>query len=496
MSRLTLPYYCTRGGSKFETTDSFLNASTIVDTNVDSLKNVGIPLAQIDYDTYATSSEEKHCFVIGETGCGKTRRVILPSIRLMAKSGESMVISDPKGELYRYTADSLRKKGYTVNIINFRNPRCGERWNPLGAIEKLYRTGTVEDRDKAFLLLNDLVSILSSKFTDARDAYWSSSAEDLFRGVAMIILEYGKEGDLTFENVFVTGKRISQVFAPSSIGVADSKVRRFIDGLPEESNIKQNLLSIIRNGKDTRECILSFFRSLISDFCNQELLNDMLSKTEVDIESLGVKPTALFIVLPDDTDSMYAIATCLVKQIYSCLISLADSQKNGELPNKVTFLLDEFANFVKIPTMHSMLTAARSRKIRFVLVCQSMEQLIEKYQESGMEILLSNCRVWLYMSCRNLPFLRRLEELAGNYTSPYTGEKCPLVDIGTLQHFKMGQVLVFNDRCRPLLGYLDDYSKYDFGAEGIGKIVEMPKPRPIIKRKLFPIQKIAEIFAE
>jgi len=495
MSRLTLPYYCTRGGSKFEPTDSFLEASSVVDTNVEFYpddKEVGIPLAQIDADTYATSGPEKHCFVIGETGCGKTRRVIYPTIRLMAKKRESMVISDPKGELYRHTADSLRKKGYTVNIINFRNPRQGQRWNPMSTIEKLYRTGLVEDRDRAMLLLNDLVSILSSKYNGSSDdTYWVSSSEDFFRGVAFIILEYGKEGELTFENMLTVAKRINQAFSDDRHGTKEAAIRMFINKMPDESDIKQNLLPVINNAPNTRNCIMSFFRSLLSDFCNQELLNDMLCTTEVDIESIGINPTALFIVLPDDSDAMYSIATCLIKQIYSSLINLADNRKTGELQNRVTFLLDEFANFAPIPAIHSMLTAARSRKIRFVLVCQSMEQLSDKYKESGMEILLSNCRVWLYMSCRNLPFLRRLEELAGKYTSPYTGEQCPLVDIGTLQHFSMGQVLVFNDRCRPLLGFLDDYGNYDFGAEGKGEIIEMPEPHPIIKRSLFSLDVVA-----
>jgi hypothetical protein len=113
-----------------------------------------------------------------------------------------------------------------------------------------------------------------------------------------------------------------------------------------------------------------------------------------------------------------------------------------------------------------------------------------------MEILISNCRTWLYMNCRNLPFLRRLEELAGSYTSPYTGERCPLVDIGTLQHFSMGQVLIFNDRCRPVLGFIDDYSKYDFGSEGPGEIIEMPEPHDILDRHRFSLHQVAEEHVE
>lgn len=488
MKKISLPHYYSRSGEKFEPTESFLKSSTVVDTNEKYLKEVGIPVAQIDSDTYATTKDEMHCFVIGETGCGKTRRVILPTIRLMAKTGESMVISDPKGELYRYTADSLKKRGYDVKVLNFRRPRCGNRWNPLYLVEKLYYSEDPENRDKAVMMLDDLISIISSAMKADDDPYWSAAAGNFFRGVSQIILEYGREGDLTFESIAAVARKIYLACDAKTRKLSSSRYDKeleFIDSLGEESVIRQNLSSIIVNAENTRNCIMSIFDNMISMYCNQELLLDLFSKSEIDVAEIGKKPTALFFVLPDDSDAMYPIATYFVKQVYSTLVSLADEQPNGELPNKVTFLLDEFANFAKLPTIHAMLTAARSRKIRFVLVCQSMDQLIEKYQESGMEILLSNCRVWLYMSCRNLPFLQRLEKLAGEYSSPYTKERCPLVSVGTLQHFKMGQVLVLNDRCRPLIGYLDDYSGYDFGEEGFGELSEIPEPHSVEKRRVF-----------
>ena len=160
---------------------------------------------------------------------------------------------------------------------------------------------------------------------------------------------------------------------------------------------------------------------------------DLFSVSEIDITSIGERPTALFFILPDDSQALYPIATVFVKQIYSALVRLADSKRDGRLPVKVTFLLDEFANFAKLPSVESMLTAARSRGIRFVLVCQSMDQLSQKYSDEGMEILLANCRCWIFMSCRNLPFLKRLQSLCGDYTSPYTGETVPLVSIERLQ---------------------------------------------------------------
>jgi len=136
MKRLSLPNYISRSGAGFEAPDVFLKSSKVVDTNADTLDYVGIPIAQIDKDTYATTKEELHCFVIGESGCGKTRRVIMPTIRLMAKTGESMVISDPKGELYKYTADSLKKRGYDVKVLILALPDQYIEHGNIGVLRK------------------------------------------------------------------------------------------------------------------------------------------------------------------------------------------------------------------------------------------------------------------------------------------------------------------------------------------------------------------------
>ena len=382
-----------------------------------------------------------------------------------------MVISDPKGELFRMTANSLREKGYTVQVLNFRNPCRGHRWNPLGLIDTLYHAGDSESKDRALMMLSDIVDVLQQGLKGEKDPFWAMAAGDVLRGISLMILDYGESGELTFENIAITARDVLK-----NLGTA--QFRDFLNLLPKSSPISQNLSVIVTNHPDTRNCIMAEFEAMISLYTSQELLMDLFAVSEIDINTLGLSPTALFFILPDDTEALYPIATVFVKQIYSALIALADEQRDGKLPNRVTFLLDEFANFAKMPSIESMLTAARSRRIRFVLVCQSMDQLTAKYEDHGRETLLANCRTWLYMSCRNLPFLRRLEELIGYYISPYTHERIPLVDIGELQHFDIGQVLVLNDRCRPMMGYLPDYSQYDFGADGNDISIEMPYVSP------------------
>lgn len=499
MKRISLPRHVRRTGAQYEDIGIFAKNADVVDASHGDVEAAGVPMAQIDDTLFATSKGEYHCFVIGDSGCGKTRRVILPSIRLMAKAGESMVIADPKGELYRTTAESLRSKGYTVYVLNFRNPSRGHCWNPLGQIERLYHTGGQEDRDKALMLLGDIADVLKEGIggDNVKDPYWSLCAANVFRGVALLILENSDLGHLTFENIAITARLLGENLREEngrSFGTSPEKtaIQKYLKDLPKGSPVANNLSVIVTNANSTRDCILSEFESMISLYSSQELLIDLFSRDEIDISSLGKQPTALFFILPDDSAALYPIATVFVKEIYSTLVSLADEQPDGKLPNRVTFLLDEFANFARLPSVDSMLTAARSRRIRFVLVCQSMDQLTDKYQESGRETLLANCRVWIYMSCRNLPFLRRLQDLIGDYCSPYTGESYPLIDIGDLQHFEMGQVLVLNDRCRPLIGFLPDYDKYQFGEGSEVRLALLPEPREKVQRSRFDLMAIIQ----
>ncbi len=503
MNKTSYPYYVPRTGATFETTDRFLSESLVVNTSSEKLDGTGVPMTHVTGSLYATSQIDSHVFIIGESGCGKTRRVILPTIRLMAKTGESMVISDPKGELYRKTANALKSNGYAVNVLNFRHPDCGDKWNPLGVIEKLYRSGDVGRRNKALLMLKAFAQTISVTVHSEKDLFWEQSAERIFEGAGQMILDACDEGSLTIENIVLVAREINGCMGSPMRGMGGSSVghafQEYLDALPPESSIRTNLSNLTTSPNDTRNSVFSVFETMVGLYVSQPALLDLLSTSTIEIERMGERPTALFIILPDDSDELYPLATALVKQVYSCLVDLADSQGDGMLPNRVSFVLDEFANFAPIPSFASMLTAARSRGIRFVLVCQSIEQLkdAKKYGENGMEILLSNCRTWIYMSCRNISFLKRLVDLCGRYVSPYTGQENPLISVSDLQHFIMdeekSQVLVLNDRCKPIIGWLEDYGCYDFGPHDDESEAVLPAPAADATGKVVTLEEVCRL---
>lgn len=454
-----------RKGADFSTQEAFNSASTVVKSTDRKLPECGIVLDSLGNSEYAVSAEELHCFIVGETGSGKTRRIILPSIRLMAKTGQSMVLSDPKGELYRKTSAGLREKGYEVKVINMRSPRQGCRWNPFTLVEKLYNSGSEEDRDKALIMAEDIINLMKSSCASEKDPYWENAASQYIRGLILLMLEYAPRGCLTLQHLYEAETEMSRMLSGS-----DELLNLFLRSLPSDSHIKQNLSSVLslQQVSTTLGCVCSVAETILGTYIRQSAIRHLLSDTDFDIEEIGRKSVALFIILPDDSDSLYPLATLLVSQIYSALVALADSL-GGKLPNRVNFILEEFANFAVLNSIGSMLTASRSRGIRFILVCQNVGQLEGRYGTFGAETIRSNCRVWVFMGCRNLEFLQMLRSLSGIHIERYSGEQYPLIDVDMLQTLSPGEVFVWNDRCSPKLCHLPDISSYDFGNEECGE---------------------------
>ena len=142
------------GYSKWSSEKDIKNQSKVekVSPLSDTLDAAGIPLINNGKEMWIDNGEY-HNLVIGSTGSGKTETVVKPMVNLLAKKGESMIITDPKGEIYKYSAAYLHSKGYNIIVLNFREPLKGNSWNPLTLPYKYYKSG---NQDKAIELLDDV----------------------------------------------------------------------------------------------------------------------------------------------------------------------------------------------------------------------------------------------------------------------------------------------------------------------------------------------------
>ena len=140
----------------------------------DSSEHGGIVLINDGKNMWVDDSEF-HTLVVGVTGSGKTTAVIDPLVYSLAKSRESMVFTDPKGEIYRNHATYLRHLGYNVIVLNFREPSKGNAWNPLLIPYKLYKEG---NKDKAFELIDDIAANIMKDESPGNDPFWQNSSSD------------------------------------------------------------------------------------------------------------------------------------------------------------------------------------------------------------------------------------------------------------------------------------------------------------------------------
>ena len=150
----------------------------------------GIPLIN-DGKTLWVDDGQYHNLIIGSTGSGKTQCIIFPMVQSLAKHDESMVITDPKGEIYEQTSEMLRRKGYNIVLLNFRNPQNGNAWNPLTLPYRLWNGG---NQDKAIELLDDLaLNILYDESNKNADPFWEKTSAGYFSGLALGLFEDAKE---------------------------------------------------------------------------------------------------------------------------------------------------------------------------------------------------------------------------------------------------------------------------------------------------------------
>lgn len=417
----------------------------------------GVPLI-IKKDEVWVDNGEYHNLVIGATGSGKTQTVIFPTVEVLAKKRESMIITDPKGEIYEQTSNMLREKGYNVLILNFRDPQDGNSWNPLSLPYRIYRSG---NQDKAIELLDDLAAnILYEEKSGNADPFWEKTSADYFSGLALGLFE-----DTTEDNVNLNSISLMTTVGEEKIG-GSTFIKEYFNTKDPASPAYTNASGTIMAPNETKGSIISVFKQKIKLFASRENLSEMLSHSDFELESIGEKPTVLFIVIQDEKKTYHSLVTILLKQCYETLISVA--QKNGgKLPVRTNFLLDEFANMPPLKDITTMITAARSRQIRFTMIIQNFAQLDQVYGKENAETIKGNCGNIIYLITTELKALEEISKMCGEVKSKKDDKTAstPLVTISDLQRMKQFEVIIMRMRKNPFKTKFVPYYQMEFGKK-------------------------------
>lgn len=401
---------------------------------------------------------EYHNLIIGSTGSGKTECVVKPLVNLLSKKGESMVITDPKGEIYQYCGEYLKKQGYNIVILNFRDPEKGNSWNPLALPYMYYKQG---NQDKATELLEDVsLNILYDKSEGGDSAFWQKSAADYFSGLTMGLFMDAKEKEVNLNSINFM----------STVGEERRGTKTYIQ---EYFNLKGEASpayifasNTINAPNETKGGILSTFRQKIRLFSTKENLSEMLSYSDFDMRDIGNKKTAVFMIIHDEKKTYHGLMTIFIKQCYETLIDCAQAN-GGKLTYRTNFILDEFANMPPLKDVDSMVTAARSRAIRFSFIIQNFAQLNDVYGEEIAQVIKGNCGNLIYLISTELKALEEISKMCGEVKSKEKDKTAstPLVTVSDLQKLKLFQAIIIRWRKNPFKTDLAPDFKIDWGIE-------------------------------
>ena len=353
-------------------------------------------------------ADNKHTLCLGNTGAGKTRRILIESLCTLGLAGESVIVSDPKGELYQMTSDFFKSLGYEVNVIDFKTPSKSDKYNFLQPIIEALKENDIK---KAEDLTWDLVENIVKKSGNTTDPLWENGEKSIIAGSIMTVLLENRENE-EYQNLTNVYAFISNMCQTDDNGYMP--LSEYIEKLSEDNPAKRIFSISTIAPEKTRS---SFFTSALATlrlFASNSVYT-MTNDSDFKLEDIGKKKCIRYIILPDERLTYYSLATLFVSQQYQALVNLADS-RGGKLEIRNNFILEEFGNFTKISNFENMLTVSRGRNIRFSMFIQSFSQLETKYSKNAAQNIMDNTQVWIYLRTASYSTAEIISKKIGNYT--------------------------------------------------------------------------------
>ena len=431
----------------------------------------GVPLVY-GKDAAYVDNGESHTLVIGATGSGKTSGFVDPTMVHLMKGRESMIITDPKGEIYEHHSGKLRELGYQIIILNFREPQKGNCWNPYDLPYSYHQEGNF---DKANELLNDLATNI---VVDGQgdDPFWQNAAADYLTGIGLALFKDAPKETININSVNLMINQGEERIGPKTY------MQEYFNMQDPTSPIAVNMGAVVNTAQDTKAGVLTVLQQKVKTLAVTRNLSEMLSKSDFDMASIGEKPTAVFLIIQDEKTTYHSLATIFIKQCYESLITVAHKH-GGALPVRTNFIVDEFANMPKFKDITTMVTAARSRHIRFTFIIQNFAQINKTYGKEEAETIRGNCGNLIYLLTGELQALEEISKLCGDKIIRVGKDKKeetrPLVTVTELQTMPFGTFILIKQRCSPYKGKIrqgfDTDLGFGKGEDYFGKNVIYPE---------------------
>ena len=427
------------------------------------------------------TTSQLHALIVGTTGSGKTTGFVDQNIAILGanKSKPSIIISDPKKELYEKHAKQLEKQGYKISMLDLREPYSSARWNPMNVLirrikllkqlneldnvdGKYYgggevflsykdaRTRVQELKDEIYENAMDLVYTICP-VQNKDQPTWEEGARNLIFGLVLAFCEdciKGKmeEKQLLLFNVY---HNITKYCSEDTTALK----KYLLEGRDEFSKVRGLVNTVLITSDKTLTSYLSEVNSYMHQLSDDGIMS-LTSENDLDIINLDEAPNAVFVIVPDERFTRHRFVTLFITQLYKELVEKANlnlrrnQTETAILKRNTYFVLDEFANLPKFENIEGMVTVARSRGIRFLFVLQSFSQLTAKYGKEIGDIVKTNCNVKIFIGSDDPETRKEFSELCGqkkvknfsvntsaeNPASSNTGAtNQPLITVGMLE---------------------------------------------------------------
>lgn len=409
-----------------------------------SMKNVnnGILAATIDGKNYYYG-KKANILISGQTGSGKTESCALTYNRAWIEAGDTDILCiDSKGEEARKLIPYAKENGYNIKVLNFRNLKQSDLWNPLSLPYALYKNG---DKDHSCLLIKELAdSIYKEK---AQDPFWSDSAKRLFMAGTLILFEYGKQEEINITslvNIINEGSDRRKFPGKTALKI-------LVENISKNNPIRFELLQFVDTANDTAAGMLSEFNNGISIFSECEELIKITSANHCDIDIYNYdnnKKNAFFVILPGITSSYNALAGTFVSQILKYITVIADNSESHSLKRQFVATLEELGSVgTAIPDLPKILSECRARNIRCISMVQSLAQLKYSFGEEGQNTIIGNSSMIITFRSNDWDTLTYISQLAGAKEINYQAYRTtmPVISQTNISELKTGQAIIFLD---------------------------------------------------
>ena len=347
-------------------------------------------------------ARNKNILVIGGSGSGKTRFFIKPSL---LQRHSSYVVTDPKGTLLVECGRMLERGGYAIRSLNTINFKKSMHYNPFVYIRS----------EKDILkLANTIIANTKGEGEKSGEDFWVKAERLYYQALIGLIWYEAPDEEMNFGTLL-------ELINASEAREDDENFKNAVDYLFEELEAKDPDHFAVRQYKKyklaagkTAKSILISCGARLAPFDIREL-RELMSYDELELDTLGDRKTALFVIISDTDDTFNFVVSIMYTQLFNLLCDKADDEYGGHLPVHVRCLLDEFANIGQIPKFDKLIATIRSREISASIVLQSQSQLKAIYKDSA-DTIVGNCDTTIFLGGKESSTLKEMSEMLGKET--------------------------------------------------------------------------------